>query len=164
MSNWCQDKLVLFFFFSLKMILVFSSSDKFVLYFIIFLFNSKTLWAWNASFKKKHRENCKKLPWEHFICCWGVKLFLPKYVTITTTVTTVNITTLTIWVFEFCHNLKFWVLSQFEFWVLSQFEFEFCPNLNFEFCHTLSFWFVSQFEFLSCVTIWVSKVCHIWVF
>ena len=36
--------------------------------------------------------------------------------------------------FESCHNLIFWVLSQF---------------LVFEFCHNLSFWFLSQFQFLS---------------
>ena len=56
----------------------------------------------------KHRENRKKLPWEHLIGCQGVKLFLLKYVTITTvsnaTVTTDIITTVTIWVLKFCHN------------------------------------------------------------
>ena len=51
-------------------------------------------------FKKKHRKNREKLPQEHLIGCRGVKLFLLKYVTITTvttaTVTTVTITTVTI--------------------------------------------------------------------
>ena len=48
---------------------------------------------------KKHRKNREKLPWEYLICCRGVKLFLLKYVTITTvptaTVATVTITTVT---------------------------------------------------------------------
>ena len=34
--------------------------------------------------KLKHHENGKKLPWEHVIGCWDVKLCLLKYVTITT--------------------------------------------------------------------------------
>ena len=79
----------------------------------------------------KHCENRKKLPQEHLISYWGVNLFLLNDVNITTvttaTVTTVTITSVTIWilsqfdffsfvtlqVFEFCHNLNFWVLSQF---------------------------------------------------
>ena len=58
----------------------------------------------------KHRENREKLPWEYLICCRGVKLFLLKDVPITTIVTTVTITTITIWV-KFCHNLSFQILS-----------------------------------------------------
>jgi hypothetical protein len=73
-------------------------------------------------------------------------------------------------VFEFGHNLNFWVLSQFEFlefchnlsfWVSSQFVFlSFIIIWIFEFCHNLSFWVLSKFEFLSLVTIWVLKFCH----
>ena len=110
-------------------------------------------WA-NARFLLKHRKNREKLPWEYPICCWGVKLFLVKYVAIVTVTTpTVTMTTVTICVFfsffkirffEFCHTLSFWVLSQ---WV-------------FEFCHNLCFLVVSQFGFLSFVTIWVFVFCH----
>ena len=56
----------------------------------------------------------QKAAMRNLIGCQGVKLFLLKYVTITT-VTTVTITTVTIRVFKFCHNLFFLVLSQFEF-------------------------------------------------
>ena len=49
---------------------------------------------------KKHRENCKTLPFKHCIGCQCVKLSLLKDVTITTfttvTITTVTITTVTI--------------------------------------------------------------------
>ena len=76
-----------------------------------------------------------------------------------------------IWVFELCHNLSFWVLSQFEF-------LSFVTIWVFEFCHDLSFWvlstfgflsfvtfrffifILSQFLFFSFVTIWVFKFCH----
>ena len=66
---------------------------------------------------------------------------------------------------EFCPNLSFWVLLQFEF----------CHNLSFvtlwivtisklhvlsSDCHNLNFWVGSQFEFLSLVTIWVFEFCH----
>ena len=57
------------------------------------------------------------------------------------------------WVFEFCQNLGFWLLSQFEF-------LNFVKFWGFEFCHNLSCWLGSQFEFLSFVTIWVSEFCH----
>ena len=83
----------------------------------------------------KHRKSCKKLPWELF-GCQGVKVFWLKDVIITTSVTTVILITITIWVFalsqlnffsfaqfEFGHSLIFQVLSQFFFKVLSQFEF-----------------------------------------
>ena len=54
----------------------------------------------------------------------------------------------TIWVFEFCHNLSFRDLSQFvfdfchnlSFWVWSQFDF-------FYFCHNLSFWVFAKIWF-----------------
>ena len=40
--------------------------------------------------EKKHRENREKLHREHLIGCPGVKLFLLKYVTITTVNTVIN--------------------------------------------------------------------------
>ena len=58
----------------------------------------------------------------------------------------------TVWDFEFCHNLSICVLSQLQFlsfvaiWV--------------KFCHYLSFWFWSQFEFLIFVTISVFEFSH----
>ena len=95
----------------------------------------------------------------------------------------------TIWVLEFCHHLRYWVLSQFELshfkllifffftiwavtiWVLSQLKV--CHNLSFitiwvlsqlEFCHSLSFVIFWFFEFchkgsFSFITIWVVKFC-----
>ena len=84
----------------------------------------------------KYCKNHEKLHQEHIIGCQGVKLFLLWYVIITTvptaTVIIVTITTVTIWffwvwshfnflsfvnisVFEFCHILSFWDLSQFDF-------------------------------------------------
>ena len=90
----------------------------------------------------------------------------------------------TIWVFEFCHNLSYRVeskfeLSQFEylrshnlsFWVGSKFEFGHSFSLSFvtirvrvlskfEFCHNLSIWNLSQFKFLSWATIWVFELDH----
>ena len=42
---------------------------------------------------------------------------------------------------DFCHNLSFWVLSQFEFISLvTIWIFEFCHNLSFFCCHNLSSW------------------------
>ena len=93
----------------------------------------------------------KKLHREHLIGYQGVKLFLLKYVAITTvttaTITTVTVITLTIWVLE---------LSQFDFWVLSLFGF--LSQFGFLRCHI--FLVLSQFEFLSLVTIWVFEFCH----
>ena len=61
----------------------------------------------------------------------------------------------TIWFFQFGHNLSFWGLSQFEFlsFVTIKF-FDFCLNFTFwfytfwviEFWHNSSFWVLSQFE------------------
>ena len=48
-----------------------------------------------CSNQKKHRENCKTLPFKHCIGCQCVKLFFLKDVTITT-VTPLTITTVTI--------------------------------------------------------------------
>ena len=128
-------------------------------------------------FIKKHCENHKKLHREHLICCWGVKLFLLKDVTITA-VTTNTVTTViffilslvtnrvlefchnlsffsfvTIWVYKFCHNLCFWVSSKFEF-------LSFLPIWVLEFCHNLSFWVFHNLSFLSFVTIYVFELCH----
>ena len=49
---------------------------------------------------KKHRENCKTLPGEHLVGCQGVKLFILKYVTITTvTITTGTTDTITTFIY-----------------------------------------------------------------
>ena len=66
---------------------------------------------------------------------------------------------LTVWSFEFGHNLvlvKIWIFE----W--SRFQFEFSHNFDFLSCYNLNLGFVtiwvfewSQFEFLSFVTIWV---------
>ena len=59
----------------------------------------RTLDKLNFNVKKNHRKNREKLPLEYLICCRVVKLFLLKYVAITSvptaTVATVNITTVT---------------------------------------------------------------------
>ena len=52
---------------------------------------------------------------------------------------------------EFCHNLSFWVSSQFEF-------LSFVTIWVFDFCHHLSFLVLSQFKVLSFVTIWVFEL------
>ena len=81
----------------------------------------------------------------------------------------------TIWVFEFCHNLSF-ELSQFSFlvfynlifWILSFLKILCLVSVSvFEFCHNSSFWVLSQLEFEFChslsfffFTIWVFKFCH----
>ena len=62
----------------------------------------------------------------------------------------------TIWVFDFCHNLSFCVWSQFELLILVTIRIcEFCHNLSgqllsqFEFltfCHYLTFWVLSHFQ------------------
>ena len=77
---------------------------------------------------EKDRENREKLFREHHIGCGGVNLFLLKYVTNTTPVTTVTITaitTVTIWIFEFCHNLIFlsFVKKNLKFFFFSQVDF-----------------------------------------
>ena len=58
----------------------------------------------------------------------------------------------TIWVYDFGHNLSFWVLSQCVI-------FSFVTIWTFKFCHKLGFWFVTiwVFEF---VTICVFELCH----
>ena len=55
---------------------------------------------------------------------------------------------ITIWVFEFCHSLSFWVLSQFTF-------LNFGTFWVFKFCHILTFWALSHFMFLAFVTFWL---------
>ena len=82
---------------------------------------------------------------------------------------------------EFCHNLSFWIISQFEvsfvaiwflrfyhnlsFKALSQFQFlGFCQNFSFcfftiwvfEFSHYLSFLVLSQLRFRHNLSIWVA--------
>ena len=108
---------------------------------------------WIREVIQKTLHDCEKLPWTHHtdVKVWSW-LFLLKYVTLTTTVT---ITTITIWVFEFCHNLIFWVLSQFEFLSFVKiWFFYFCHIFSFFlFCHNLSFLVLSQFEFLNFVAI-----------
>ena len=49
----------------------------------------------NCFDQQKHRKNREKLPWEYLVCCQGVKLFVLKYVTITT-VPTASVATVTI--------------------------------------------------------------------
>ena len=64
-----------------------------------------------SQYCEKHRKIAKSCP-EHItlmLRCQVVKLFLLKDVTLTTTVTTVTITTITISLFEFCHNLIFFL-------------------------------------------------------
>ena len=79
----------------------------------------------------KNCRNIKKLPFEHDIGCHCVKLFLLKsfhyyyhhyyYRQVLSQFDFLSF--VTIWVFEFCHNLRFLILSQFDFLVLSQCEF-----------------------------------------
>ena len=115
---------------------------------------------------KTLQKKCEKLHREHPIGCQGVKLYLLKDVAITTVttaiVTNVTLATVTIWVYEFCHNLTFWVVTiwLFEFTILVfRFYHIFLVLLEFDFfCHTLCFWVQSQFEFLSFVTIWLFKL------
>ena len=150
----------------------------------MFFFQMKAIY----NILNKHCNNCVKLPWEHLIGFEGVKLLLLKYVA-TATVTTITITNVTVWFFEFCHNSIFWVLSQFnllifvtiwffEFchnffcWVLSHFKFflVFVTICVFKFfffnffCHNLSFWVLSQFELLSFVKTCVFEFYHIMSF
>ena len=84
-------------------------------------------------FYPKTWRDCKRLPPVHLIGCQVVKLFLPN-----------NFLSE---MYEFCHNLSVWALSQFEFlssvtfWV-----FEFYNNMSvlvlshFEFCNDTNFW------------------------
>ena len=62
--------------------------------------------------EEKNRENREK---RELVSSQCVKVFLLKDAIITTSVTTVISTSITILVFEFCHNLIFLVLSHFEF-------------------------------------------------
>ena len=108
----------------------------------------------------KHRENYKTLPREHLIGSQGVKMSLLKdhLKYFCHKLIFVIIHVLSQLVFEFCNNLSFWVLLQFEFlslvtiWALQQ---SFVTISVFEFCHYFNFWVSSPFEFLSFVTIGV---------
>ena len=62
------------------------------------------------------------------------------------------------WDFEFCHNLNFWVLSQFDFFFIIVPQIVFLSFVTiwilslvtiwvFEYCHNLCFWVYLQFEF-----------------
>ena len=57
----------------------------------------------------------------------------------------------TIWVFEFCPNFYFWVLSQFEF-------LSFVIVCFLEFCHNLFFWVLSNLSFSFVTLIFFSFV------
>ena len=74
-----------------------------------------------------------------------------------------------IWVFEYGHNLSFWVLSQFEFlefcknlifWVLSQFMFLSFITFDFLSFATIRFFELSKLECLNLVTICVFEFCQ----
>ena len=123
------------------------------------------LHCWAGTFmlvrdKFKHHENCKKLPWEHVIGCWGVKLFLLKYVTITTVTTaTVTWTTVVFWLlFLFLSQLDFlsyitiWFMSFVKTWRKKLFTpicfFSSVAIQVFEACHNLRFLVLSQVKFL----------------
>ena len=86
----------------------------------------------------KHCKNCQTLPRDHRIGCQGVKVFLLKdpykLVLFLINWDFHNTSFVTIWE-KFCHNLSFWVLTQFDFG------------------HILSHWVLSQFEFLRFITI-----------
>ena len=64
--------------------------------------------------------------------------------------------TVSLWVFEICHNMIF----------VSIWGFEFCQRLSFvtswvfKILHNLSFWAGPQFNFLSLVIIWLFEICH----
>ena len=59
----------------------------------------------------------------------------------------------TIWVVEFCHNLNFWVLSRLEF-------LSFVTIWVFELYQNVSIWVLSKFELLSFIKTWVFEFCH----
>ena len=82
----------------------------------------------------------------------------------------------TIWYFEFCHNLIVWFLSPYEIlsfvtswfcWVLSQLQiwsfvpiwvihnFKFLVLSQFEFCHNLIFLVFSKYKFCHSLSFWV---------
>ena len=90
-----------------------------------------------CDFNIKHCENRKTL---EFVTSWVLSHF--EFLSF-----------VTMWVFEFCHNLSFRVLSQFEFLSL-------ITIWVFKFHHKLGFWVLSQFEILRFITIWV----WVWVF
>ena len=99
----------------------------------------------------------KTLLWVHLICCQGVKLFLLKdsfkvssQFEFLIFVTIGFWSFVTVWVFEYCHNLSFLIL-------VTTLIFEFCHNLSHEFCHNLNLLVVSKFELKSVVTIWFVK-------
>ena len=126
-------------------------------------------------------QDCKRLTGVDLIGCQSVKLLLPN--DFLSCVRSWNLlefeflSCVRIWVFEFSHNLSFWVWPQFEFF-LSQFEFlsfvaiwvfKFCcyssvvPNFKFlEFCHRLSF-LVVKIKLLNLVANWFKSFVKIGV-
>ena len=111
----------------------------------------------------KHWEIKKGCPEFISLSCWGVKMFLPIYIFLSQFE---FFSFVTIWGLEFCHSLRFGVLSQFEFYhnlrfgVFSQWFLSLVTIWVFEFCHNLSFGVLSQFEVWSFVTIWIFELCH----
>ena len=115
---------------------------------------------------KKTSQDSKRLPRVHLMGCWGVKWFLLKGFFLCfwnwamsefeffSCVKIWVLNLVTIWVFEFYHNLRFGVLLLFQFlsfvpiWVVAFWDFELR--------HNLSTWVLSLVDFfLSFVTIWV---------
>ena len=100
--------------------------------------------------KERRQRKYENIAWVAKSCpeSWSVVkvlrcFFLQKDVIITTSVTTVNFITITIWVFE---------LSQFYFLSFAQFEFLSLVTIwSFKSCHTL---------FLSFITVWVLEFGH----
>ena len=99
------------------------------------------------------------LPREHFIGCQVVKMFLLKALKKHFSLIEIfyNSSFVTICVFEFDHNLSFWVVT---IWVFSFVTIWVVKIWVFEFHHSLSFCVSSQFEFLSFITIWVFDYDH----
>ena len=109
----------------------------------------------------------RKAALRNLIGCGGVKLFFTKILLLSlltllllsqfeflSFVTTKYFWVVTIWAFEFCHNLSLQVLSKYFLFFLSSFQFltfvkflvfEFCHIWVLEFCHNFSFWDLSQF-------------------
>ena len=77
--------------------------------------NWKWTFEWIFQIKKNNTPNGRKTSRDREKLPWEISSVFVK-----------------IWVFEFCHNLSFWALSQFEFSSsVTILFFEFCKNLNF---------------------------------
>ena len=97
---------------------------------------------------RKHRENAAQRTLHRLSRCQNVLFKRPLYIccssynlrfVIIQVLSQFERSFVTIWVFEFCHDL-----GLVTFWVI-------------EFCHNLSFWGLLQYKFLSFITIWVSE-------